>query len=135
MSIRRIVIVPLALFVAGLSFAGSSLAGDKQKMPHLVNCSENKVLVCAYNGDDSAGVVASWSTVVNEGQRVQPKCDGHGKKRCRIAMMTSGGGATCLKAANKGGHSADFKTTYKIMRGSDGPYYLEETDGNAKTCK
>lgn len=124
---------PLFVLTTLLCLAPTAQAGDKAKMPHVVNCTGHDMLVCAYNGNDSFGAAASWSTVMHDGESARLRCDGNGTQRCKVAMMGARGGATCSNAATRNTGIAEFKSTYWIQ-GSGDDAALQLTDLDERDC-
>lgn len=108
-------------------------AGDKAKMPHVINCTGHDMLVCAYDGNDGFGAAASWSTVMHDGEVARLHCDGNGTQRCKVAMMGARSSATCSNAATKNTGVAEFKNTY-WLQGSGDEAALQWTDIDERDC-
>lgn len=124
---------PLLLVCALIGLATSAQAGDNAKMPRLINCSSQDLLVCYYNGDDSIYSFTSGDSKASVGETVKAKCDGNGKQRCKVAVTGWTESMSCSKAADNGVMKADFKSTYRIVR-IDGKYDLVEVDQDERSC-
>ncbi len=105
----------LSLLALSVS-AGAAEAAKKKRRPYLRNCSSAKrVLVCVYNGDDSAGSAAASSKALQQGDRMRINCNGNGKKGCRVKVISSerDGGFGCMKG--KKGNFIGMNTSHHII--------------------
>ena len=124
MNMNRVVICVATLAMAfGTVGAAKAGSGNHQHV-RIANCAGEKMLVCTFNGDDSATNNEHDFKRLPNGDKVRLSCHGHGKGGCKV-KADSRHTADCGKCQGKL-WSGRKKGYFKIL--GDGDNDLVEID-------